>query len=69
MSRKVLIVVHGMGEQTRNQTLLGLVRPMLALMRKRGDPAKLRPLDESSLVEIPPFVVKYALLSDSSTRR
>ena len=34
--KDILIVVHGMGDQRRNDSLLGVVRPMLELMRARG---------------------------------
>ena len=34
--RLVLIIVHGMGQQRRNDSLLGVVRPMLELMEARG---------------------------------
>ena len=44
MTRKVMIVVHGMGDPQRNSALLGLVHPILELIRLRGDPKKLKPL-------------------------
>lgn len=37
-SKNVLIIVHGMGEQHRNSSLVGVVRPILDLIRRRGDP-------------------------------
>ena len=33
---RALIIVHGMGSQERNSTLLGTVRPMRELMEARG---------------------------------
>ena len=64
MAYKVMVVVHGMGEQARNQALLGLVRPMLELMRKRGDPGKLRDLDGDLEFNVPARVdLRYGDMS------
>lgn len=37
---RAMIIVHGMGSQERNSTLLGTVRPMVELMEARGRPTK-----------------------------
>lgn len=42
---KAMIIVHGMGTQGRNSALLGTVRPMLELMRKRGEAEKTSSID------------------------
>ena len=35
--KEVLIVVHGMGDQRRNDSLLSVVRPIMEFMKARGD--------------------------------
>jgi hypothetical protein len=40
LTRKAMIVVHGMGEQRRNSVLMSLVSPLLDLMAARGDKEK-----------------------------
>ena len=39
---KAMVIVHGMGSQERNSTLLGTVRPMVELMEARGHPDKVK---------------------------
>jgi hypothetical protein len=34
----VLIIVHGMGQQRRNDSVLGVVRPIIEFMKARGEP-------------------------------